>query len=243
MSLPRLYTDLATWWPLFSPPALHAEEADWIHARLGEALGRPPASILELGSGGGNTASHLGRHAAMTLVDPSPAMLDVSRRLNPAAMHVDGDMRTVRLGARFDAVMLHDAVMYMTTEADLLAAFETARAHLAPGGMLIVLPDYVAETFKPHVETGGQDAADGRGLRYLSWIQPPAPGATTHAVDLAILLRRPDGTVEAVHDRHIFGLFSRACWGATFERAGFATPDITRDWWQREVFFAKPLEN
>ena len=241
MNLPRLYTDLAAWWPLFSPPEPHAEEADWIHARLGEALGRAPSSILELGSGGGNTASHLGRRTTMTLVDPSPAMLAVSRRLNPSATHVEGDMRTVRLDMRFDAVMIHDAVMYMTTEADLAAAFATARAHLDPGGVLVVLPDYVSETFKPHVETGGQDAADGRGLRYVSWIQPQTPGATTHAVDLAILLREPDGTVDAVHDRHCFGLFPRARWCAALTRAGFAPPAITRDWWQREVFFAKPL--
>ena len=243
MTLPRLYTDLASWWPLFSPPALHAEEAAWIFGQLSGALGRAPARILELGSGGGNTASHLANRAAMTLVDPSPAMLDASRRLNPAATHVEGDMRTARLGARFDAVMIHDAIMYMTTEADLVAALATARAHLKADGVLIALPDYVAETFKPHVETGGQDAEDGSGIRYISWIQPPVPGATTHAVDLAILLRMADGTVETVHDHHVFGLFPRARWCAAFERAGFAAPAVTRDWWQRDVFLAKPLRN
>ena len=240
MALPRLYDDLAPWWPLFSPPSAHDEEARWLAKTLADALGRAPRTILELGSGGGNTASHLGRHAAMTLVDLSPAMLAVSRALNPAAHHVEGDMRTVRLDATFDAVVIHDAVMYMTTEPDLVAALATARSHAARDGIIAVLPDYVAETFRPHVETGGRDAGDGSGLRYISWIQAPAPGATTHAVDLALLLRAADGTVRAVHDHHVFGIFPRARWIEAFGRAGWATPALIRDWWQREVFLARP---
>ncbi len=241
VGLPRLYDELAPWWPLFSPPSAHEEEGRWLLKTLGEALGRAPRTILELGSGGGNTASHLGRQAAMTLVDLSPAMLAVSRPLNPRADHVEGDMRTVRLGATFDAVVIHDAIMYMTTADDLVAALATARAHVASDGIVVVLPDYVAETFRPHVETGGRDADDGsaRGLRYVSWIQAPAAGATTHAVDLALLLRDSDGAVRAVHDHHIFGLFPRATWIAAFEAAGWAVPTVIRDWWQREVFVAR----
>ena len=88
MSLPRLYTDLASWWPLLSPPEHYEEEAEVIIAFLREALGKVPATILELGSGGGNSASYLKRHATMTLVDLSPDMLAVSRKLNPGVEHV-----------------------------------------------------------------------------------------------------------------------------------------------------------
>ena len=130
MSLPRLYTDLASWWPLLSPPdEEYAAEASSIIAMLRDALGQPPATILELGSGGGNTASYLKRHTAMTLVDLSSDMLAVSRKLNPDLEHVAGDMRTVRLGRTFDAVFIHDAIMYMITEDDLAAALATAHAH------------------------------------------------------------------------------------------------------------------
>ena len=75
--------------------------------------------MLELGSGGGNNASHLKRRFQLTLVDRSPEMLAVSRRLNPECEHVEGDMRTVRLGRTFDAVFVHDAIAYITTEDDL----------------------------------------------------------------------------------------------------------------------------
>jgi trans-aconitate methyltransferase len=62
-------------------------------------LGREASTLLELGSGGGNNASHMNRRfAELVLVDVAPGMLEVSRRLNPECAHVAGDMRTVRLG-------------------------------------------------------------------------------------------------------------------------------------------------
>lgn len=237
----RLYDDLAAWWPLFSAPEDYAEEGAWIIDAFTQALGECPASILELGSGGGNTASHLSRHARMTLVDLSQGMVDVSRRLNPQADHVRADMRSVRLGKTFAAVLIHDAIMYMTTRQDLVAALTTARVHLEPGGALIVLPDHLAETIDSGVHYGGHDASDGsgRGVRYIEWTHAPKAGATTFSVDYAILLREADGSVEAYHDRHTNGLFRRSEWREAFGRAGFASPSIRIDPWQREVLIAR----
>jgi SAM-dependent methyltransferase len=241
MSLPRLYTDLASWWPLLSPPEHYDEEADAIIAFLRETLGQVPATVLELGSGGGNSASYLKRYATMTLVDLSPAMLDVSRKLNPGVEHIEGDMRSVRLGRSFDAVFIHDAIMYLTTEDDLAAALTTAHAHLTPGGAVLVMPDCVSETYVPNVETGGEDEADGSGraMRYLIWTHPPVPGATAFHEDFAMMLRHADGTVECVHDRHTFGVFSRAQWQEAFRRAGFAQATEHADPWRQVVFIAR----
>ena len=49
----------------------------------------------------------------MTLTDLSEAMIAQSRTLNPDLEHVQGDMRTLRLGRTFDAVFLDaDKVSY-----------------------------------------------------------------------------------------------------------------------------------
>ena len=104
--------------------------------------------ILELGAGGGHNLSHLTADFEAEAVDLSPRMLEHSRRLNPDVAHHAGDMRTVRLGVAFDAVLIHDAVSYMLSEDDLRAAFATARAHLRPGGLLLVAPDLVRENFR-----------------------------------------------------------------------------------------------
>jgi len=236
---PRLYSDLAAWWPLVSHPLEYAGEAEDIMKAFREALGRTPATMLELGSGGGNTASHLARYAHMTLVELSPDMLAVSRRLVPSAEHLQGDMRDVRLNRTFDAVLIHDAIMYMTTEDDLIAALATARAHLAGDGVLMVLPDYVAETFSPGVDTGGRDAPDGTGVRFIEWHQAPAAGSTTHHTDYAILIRSAGGAIEMIHDRHTVGIFPRRIWHEAFVRAGLALLRSRVDPWGREVFTAR----
>ncbi|MGH2792946.1 MAG: class I SAM-dependent methyltransferase, partial [Actinomycetota bacterium] len=130
MAQPRMYRDLARWWPLLSHPDEYEEEAGLYRKAFEENARQPVRTLLELGSGGGNNASHLKKRFDMTLVDLSPDMLTVSRELNPELEHHEGDMRTVRLGRAFDAVMIHDAIAYMTTEEDLAAAIRTAAVHL-----------------------------------------------------------------------------------------------------------------
>jgi hypothetical protein len=122
-------------------------------------------------------------------------------------------LRTLRLGRRFDAVFVHDAVDYMTTEADLRRAVSTAYEHCREGGLAVFVPDDIAENFEPGTEHGGHDAPDGRGVRYLEWwSSDPDPGDTRTRSEFAFLLREADGSVQVAHDTHEFGLFPRALW-------------------------------
>jgi SAM-dependent methyltransferase len=226
----KFYDELAAWWPLMSPPGDYAEEAAFFRDRLMEACDRPPRTVLELGSGGGNNASYLKALFAMVLVDRSAGMLAVSRALNPECEHVEGDMRTVRLGREFDAVFVHDAVTYMTTEADLRMAMETAYVHCRPGGAALFAPDHLRETFKPSTDHGGYDDATGRGLRYLEWSWDPDPSDTTCITEYAYLLREPDGSVTTVGgDRHVSGLFARADWLRLLRDVGFEPTAVPFD--------------
>jgi ubiquinone/menaquinone biosynthesis C-methylase UbiE len=93
---PRLYRDLADWYPLLTPVDDYAEEAAF-YRHLFEAHCRwPPRTLLDLGCGSGHNIAHLKASFTCTLLDLSPAMLELSRRLNPESEHVQGDMRTVR---------------------------------------------------------------------------------------------------------------------------------------------------
>ena len=218
--LPRLYTDLAPWFHLLTAPAEYAEEAEIYLGALTEAAGAPPRTLLELGSGGGNMASHYKRHVAATLVDLSPDMLAVSRTINPDCEHLQGDMRTVRLGRTFDGVLVHDAVVYLTTEADLRRAMATAFVHCRPGGVALFVPDYLRETFVSTTRHGGHDG-DGRALRYLEWTRDPDPADTTYLVDYAYLLREAGRLTRCEYDCHVCGLFSRATWLRLLSEVGF----------------------
>ena len=217
---PALYDELADWWPLLSAPEDYAEEAAEYEALLVQMADGLVGEVLELGSGGGNNASHLKRRFRLTLVDISTGMLAVSRALNPECEHVHGDMRTIRLGRTFDAVFVNDAVSYLTTEDDLRAGMETAAVHCRPGGAALFVPDFVSETFAEGTDHGGHDAPD-HGMRYLEWRSDPSPFDTTYVVDFAYLLRLPGGAVDVRLDRHVCGLFPRATWLELLEGAGF----------------------
>ncbi len=216
----RLYSDLAEWFPLLTAPADYAEEAAEI-VRLAESHGRDELrTLLELGCGGGNNASHLKARFACTLTDLSEEMLAVSQALNPECAHTAGDMRTLRLGRTFDVVLVHDAVVYMTSEADLRAALETAFVHTRPGGVAIFLPDCTRETLVEETRKGGHDG-EGRALRYLQWTHDPDPRDTTYEVDFLIGLRDGDAPLRVVHDHHVEGVFGRDEWVAGLEACGF----------------------
>jgi SAM-dependent methyltransferase len=219
---PKLYDQLAAWWPLLSAPEDYEEEAAFYQRLLldGSADADAARSLLELGSGGGNNASFLEARFTMVLVDPAPGMLEVSRALNPECEHVLGDMRTVRLGRTFDRVFVHDAISYMTSEQDLRAAIETAWTHTRPGGRALLAPDYLRETFRPSTEHGGHDGPE-RALRYLAWAWDPDPGDDTYVTDYAYLLREADGAVRVEHDRHLEGLFARDTWLRLLAGVGF----------------------
>ena len=221
----RFYTDLALWWPLVSPPHHYEEEAAFAAGLLRSAA-IPVRTLLELGSGGGHNAVHLKREFTITLSDLSDDMLNVSRVLNPKCRHIQGDMRTLRLREQFDAVLLHDAIDYMITEEDLRAALRTARTHLRPGGVLLVMPDHTSETFKPDTDHGGEDGNDGRAIRFMDWSWDPDPFDTWIQTEYAFVLRDADGSVSTVHESHRTGLFSEAKWQHMIRDLGLAVARI-----------------
>ena len=222
-----LYGDLAPWFHLLTPPEEYADEAAFALGLLRDQVVGPLETMLELGSGGGNMASHLKAAMQLTLTDVSPQMLELSASINPDCEHRLGDMRTVRLGRTFDAVLIHDAICYMTTEADLRAAMLTAFEHLRPGGAAVFEPDHIRETFEVGTDHGGEDGdadagrRDGRAMRYLEWTTDPDPSDTTYQVDYAVLLRETDGSVEVRHDQHVEGLFARQTWLDLLADVGF----------------------
>ena len=232
----RLYADLSDWWSLMSPPADYAEEADEIRHLIGVAA--PGAHrLLELGSGGGHLAANLKAGFDMTLVDLSPTMQAVSRRLNPDCRHLTGDMRTIRLDESFDIVLIHDAVMHMASPDDLTAALVTAHAHLKPGGIGLFCPDCTLESYEPRTSLGGSDG-QGCGMRFLEWDQPIRPGSNHYRVDLVYLLKVGDAPVRIEQDGDDFAVYAQSQWLSMLGEAGFSgvEPHLVSG---REVFLAR----
>jgi SAM-dependent methyltransferase len=214
------YRELAAYWSLISPVEEYAAEARELLRLLRERRAGA-RTLLELGSGGGHLAHHLAPEFECHLTDLSPAMLGLSRELNPACAHSIGDMRTLDLQRTFDIVLVYDGIDYMTTEHDLGAVFDTAWRHLSAGGLACFIPDDVAESFEPGTDVSGGDAPDGSGARLFEWSEPVAPGETVATVHYSFLIRDRDGQVQTFYERHVCGLFPQATWERLLTERGF----------------------
>ena len=233
----KFYHELAIWWPLISAPEEYEEEVAFFLPLFAEITDYQSATLLELGSGGGNNALYMkSAFSSVTLTDISEQMLEVSRQLNPDCEHLQGDMRTLRLERTFDVVFVHDAIDYMTTVDDLKQAIKTAFVHSKPDGMAIFVPDEVSETFEASTDHGGSDG-DGRGVRYLEWSYDPDETDTTTVTDYVFLLRDGERPIQVEHEQHITGLYSREQWLSLLNDTGFRASFVI-DPFDRHVFVA-----
>ncbi len=220
----RLYHELAHLWPILSPPEEYAVEAWRLKEILQEKLGPGRHRMLELGSGGGHVLSHLSQWFDVTAVDLSPEMLSLSRGLNPTVPHHQGDMRSVRLGLPFNAVLVHDAINYMLTGGDLAAVFETARAHLDPGGALLLCPDHFKETFQAPSVLHWIKERDGVRVTFIEHADDLDP-SDTQMESVFFYVINDHGVRSIEQDLHTTGLFSRNDWLRLLGEWGFTAEE------------------
>jgi SAM-dependent methyltransferase len=121
----------------------YAAEAGYVTGLL-DAHGSGCRDLLELGAGTGRLAVELARRGRHVVgIDASPDMTALANERRQQ-LGVDGvafltaDATTYRANRRFDAVIACFHVLnYMATPQALAAAFATAAAHLAPGGLFL----------------------------------------------------------------------------------------------------------
>ena len=224
----RLYDDLAYLWPVISPPEEYAAEAGHLRMALRKKLGPGRHHILELGAGGGHNLSHLTRDFQATAVDLSPGMLALSRELNPGVDHHLADMRYVRLGRRFDAVLVHDAINHMATEEDLNAVFQTAACHLRPNGVLLAAPDWVREALPAEASPVRFEWVRHRGPMTVTIeeiLSIPDPGDTRMWSTFTYVINE-NGKQRMEQDIHLNGLFPVETWARLLQGNGFAVETV-----------------
>ncbi|TDC19211.1 class I SAM-dependent methyltransferase, partial [Kribbella albertanoniae] len=96
--------------------------------------------VLDLGCGTGRHLVALRDEfgAEAVGVDLQGQMVDYGRRRHGVDLRC-GDLRSVRLGRRFDLVTcLGNSLSYLRTDEDLRAAAETLRVHVADQGLVVI---------------------------------------------------------------------------------------------------------
>ena len=227
----RLYTDLAWLWPMWGDASgAYAEYCRLVSGLIERHARRPAATVLDIGCGGGKNVFNLKERFSVTGLDLSPTMLAQATALNPESTFVQGDMRTVRLGRTFDAVLMDDALSYMTCLEDVVAALDTASAHLDPGGVLIVTPDVTTETFQQNktVVTPGTRAGTRSDLDVVFVENHFDPDPTDDRYETTVVyLIRDHGHLRIETDHWTMGLFSLDTWRRVLRTGGFEVHEGT----------------
>ena len=216
----RAYSELAWTEPIIAPPDEYAEETELLINAIKEHSTMEVKKLLHLGCGAGGNDYTFKKHFTVTGVDISEDMLKIARNLNPEVVYHHGDMRTIELGERYDAVAIPDSIGYMVTEEGLKKAITTARKHLKPGGVLLIVAS-TAEQFSQnnfiYSGTRGDIEITVFENNYI-----PEPDGNTYEATLVYLIRR-EGKLEIYIDHHILGLFKLQTWLDLFQKAGFDT--------------------
>lgn len=220
----RLYSDLSWLWPFWGDPSDYAEWCDNITRLIRQYSKIPTISLLNMACGGGKNAYNLKKRFEVTGVDLSRPMLDLAKELNPDCSFVLGDMRDCSLGRQFDAVFIDDGIVDITSLPDLQAVFRNAFERLRPGGVMVVSPDYVTETFQQNCTRVSE--ADARlkpanlQVTFIENEYDPDPTDDTYDFTIVYLIRE-DGKLRIETESGAAGLFALDTWRKALGEAGF----------------------
>ena len=188
-------------------------------------LARNPAArtLLDVACGTGKHLEYLRNDFDVEGVDLDEGLLAVARaRLGSVPLHV-GDMRTLDLGRRFDAVTcLFSAIGHVTDTSELDAAIAAMAAHLEPGGVLLVEP-----WLEPDVWVEGRLhllPVDEPDLK-IARVTVAGRRRNTAILDFHYLVATPAG-VETHAEQMELELFTEAEQRRAFEQAGL---DVEHD--------------
>ncbi len=220
------YNELAWTEDLLADPADYEGEVAGYVDLIKRSSSHAPYTLLHLGCGAGGHDTIFKQHFAVTGVDISRGMLDKARLRHPDVEYIEGDMRTVRLGREFDAVVIPDSIDYMGSLPELRMAIETAVAHLKPSGILLVVGK-TREIFRGNnfAYTGEQEDLHVTLLEnnYINLYRP-----NTYEATLVYLIRRR-GELTIHTECHVLGLFSQEVWEKVFAEAGLSLQETDLD--------------
>jgi ubiquinone/menaquinone biosynthesis C-methylase UbiE len=181
-------------------------------------------TMLHLGCGAGGHDYHFKKHFKVTGVDVSPGMLDMAKKTNTDVAYVLGDMRSINLNVKFDAVVIPDSIAYMSTLEDLKQTLKNATSHLKTGGVLLVVA-HTKEEFSENnfVYTGSKD-----NIHITLFENNHIISDSTYEATMIYLIRK-GADISIHHETHTLGLFPYEQWLSIFKECQLKVEEINTD--------------
>jgi ubiquinone/menaquinone biosynthesis C-methylase UbiE len=212
------YSRLAEYYDLLYGSKDYRAEVDKIHQLIQKYKTSPDNDLLDVACGTGRHAEHLKKHYNVTGLDNSDEMLRIAAQRNPDLRFVQGDMRSMNLGKKFDVVTcLFGSISYMLTYEDLAKALEAVSRHTKRGGIAVIEPVFTEESFRPgHLSIDCVDEPDVKIAR----VSMSRREGDVAVLDFHFLVATADG-VSHHSDPNRMGLFSLRRINALMEETGF----------------------
>ena len=180
--------------------------------------------ILDVGCGTGEHARHLRRTHGYEVdgLDLEPGFIELAQGKMPGARFWCADMAEFSIDATFDAVIcLFSSIGYLPTTEALTSALSCFRAHLRPGGVVVVEP-----WFEPGQWQAGRiyaHTSEAEGIHVVRMSHSRLQGRTT-LLTFHYLVGTENG-IEHRTEPHEMTLFTRDEMIGSFAAAGFADVD------------------
>ena len=181
---------------------------------------RPGAkTVLDVACGTGEHAKHLAADHGLAVdgVDLEPGFVEIARRKNPHGRFERADMIDFDLGRTYDAVLcMFSSIGYVRRLDGVTAALRRFRAHLTPGGAIVVEPWFRPDQFlDAHVS---MHMVETDSLKICRMSHSTVVDRISR-VHFEYLIGRPSGVMRAAED-HELGLFTDDEMRGCFRAAG-----------------------
>lgn len=212
-----MFSQTADWYDALYRGKDYASEAEAIRAVI--AARRPGTrTVLDVGCGTAEHNRHLGRHFRVDGIDINPDFVRIAREKCPEGRYAVADMTAFDLGRTYDVVAcLFSSIGYVKTLDRMESALAAFRAHLAPGGIVLIEPWMTPEAWNPDGRVRMLTAETPRGS--ICRMNVSRVDGRLSILEFHYLIGTAAG-IRHVTEVHELGLFTVRETLAAFERAG-----------------------
>ena len=203
------YSDLAWTEPILAKPADYAGEVMRFCEIIKKYAKINVKNVLHLACGAGVYDYTFKKHFTMTGVDISEGMLKIAGKLNPEVSYHQGDMRKFNMKRKFDAVIVPDAINYLTTLEDLEKTVDNAFTHLESGGVFLTTVHTREEFRENNFAYTNADENYHITVFENNYITDSDKSGYESTI---IYLIRTNGKLDIHTDVHKLGLFAQDTW-------------------------------
>lgn len=202
------YQELATHYDRLYHGKPYAAESARVIELLRDRGAGDGARLLDVGTGTGQHVQHLSGTFEVTGVDVHEPVLDIARGRVPEARFVEGDITTLDLGERFDALTcLFGVIGYVETWANLDTALARVASHLAPGAPFVVESWLTPTVFEEAEGRAVLRTYEGDDLTLARVAIPRRVDAETAELEIEWLIARHDAGIQRYAETQRMGVF------------------------------------